>query len=125
MTEMAQASPDRAPVMRLHRIPAAKSELYICMGGPDGQLWFCESGASTIGRLDVDAGTFAEFPIPEAGAMPIGITEGADGNMWFCAKKANKIGRATMGGEITLFPVPTPNAGPDGILVGPDGNVWF
>ena len=115
----------RAPAIRLHKIPSPRSEPYICMRGPDGALWFCESGASKIGRLDVDSKTFAEFDIPSANAMPIGITPGADGNMWFCAKKANAIGRITMRGDIVLFAVPTPNAGPDGTLLGPDGNVWF
>ena len=84
-----------------------------------------KSGTSKIGRLNVDDLSFVEFAIPEADAMPIGITPGADGNMWFCAKRANKIGRIGMGGNIALFPVPTSNAGPDGTLVGPDGNVWF
>jgi streptogramin lyase len=114
-----------APIFRLHKIPTERSEPYICIAGPDGCLWFCESGASKIARLDVNAGAFEEFAIPEAHAMPIGITPGADGNMWFCARKANKIGCVTMRGEMRLFPLPTPNAGPDGTLVGPDGNVWF
>src|SRR5271168_3942011 len=114
-----------APTFRLHRIPSGNSEPYICVAGPDRRLWFCESGASKIGRLDIERGSFDEFALPETGAMPIGITAGADGAMWFCAKKANKIGRITLRGEITLYPLPTANAGPDGTLLGPDGNVWF
>ena len=78
------------PAFRHYKIPTPKSEPYICIPGPDRRLWFCESGASKIGRLDVDSGAFDEFPLPEANAMPIGITPGADGNLWFCAKKANK-----------------------------------
>ena len=73
------------------------------------RAWFCESGASKIGRFDTGDFTFREFDIPVPDAMPIGITAGADGNMWFCAKKANAIGRVTTAGEIVLFPVPTPN----------------
>jgi virginiamycin B lyase len=70
-------------------------------------LWFCESGTSKIGRLDVNNGKISEFNLPESEAMPIGITPGADGNMWFCAKKANKIGRVSMKGEIKLFEIPS------------------
>src|ERR1700749_258691 len=94
------------PVFRLYAIPSQKSEPYICIAGPDRRLWFCESGASKIGRLDVDSGAFVEFALPEPNAMPIGITPGADGNLWFSAKKANNIGRVTLNGEITLFAVP-------------------
>src|SRR5215468_4756778 len=76
------------PAFRFHKIPSPNSEPYICIAGPDGRLWFCESGASTIGRLDAGTGSIDEFVLPEAGATPIGITPGADGAMWFCAKKA-------------------------------------
>ena len=44
--------------MREHKIPSADSKPYIAMQGPDGALWFCESGASKIGRFDPDRGTF-------------------------------------------------------------------
>src|SRR5262249_46208632 len=92
----------REPAIRMHKIPTPKSEPYICIAGPDERLWFCESGASKIGRLDPQNCVIEEFDIPERDAMPIGITPGADGHMWFCARRANKIGRATMNGEITL-----------------------
>ena len=114
-----------AAKFKMHKIPSANSQPYICVGGPDRQLWFCESGTSKIGRFNVTEASFIEFAIPEPNAMPIGITPGADGNMWFCAKKANKIGRIGLNGSIKLFPLPTSDAGPDGTLVGPDGNVWF
>ena len=30
--------------IREHRIPAKGSEPYICTEGPDGGVWFCQSG---------------------------------------------------------------------------------
>ena len=60
------------PAMRMHKIPSPRSEPYICIGGPDGGLWFCESGASKIGRFDAKDFTFREFDIPVADAMPMG-----------------------------------------------------
>src|SRR5436190_15833692 len=86
--------------IRTHRIPSPNSEPYICVPGPDGHLWFCESGASTIGRLNVTDYTFAEFKLPVENAMPIGIAADNADNLWFCAKKANKVGRITVRGEI-------------------------
>ncbi len=54
---------EKPPLIREHKIPSAKSEPYICMEGPDGALWFCESGASKIGRFDPADSTFREFPL--------------------------------------------------------------
>src|ERR1700751_50699 len=89
--------------IREHRIPSADSKPYIAGQGPDGALWFCESGASKIGRLDPDRGSFTEFALPTPNATPIGITLGGDGNLWFAEKAANKIGRIPRRGEITEF----------------------
>ena len=104
--------------IREHRIPSANSAPYICVEGPDRNLWFCESGAAKIGCFDPRNATFKEFPLPAEGATPIGIALGGDGNLWFAQKKANKIGRLTPAGALAEFPVPTANAGPDGIALG-------
>src|ERR1700759_5266074 len=106
--------------IREHRIPSVDSKPYIAVQGPDGALWFCESGTAKIGRFDTDRGSFTEFALAAKTATPIGITAGGDGAMWFAQKAANKIGRITLDGAITEFPLPTPNAGPDGIALGPD-----
>src|SRR5262249_21140310 len=49
-------------------------------GGPDGNLWFTDPVAGTVGRI-TPAGQVTEFPTPgiSAGA----ITAGPDGNLWF------------------------------------------
>ena len=69
-----------AITIREHRIPSADSKPYIAVQGPDGALWFCESGASKIGRLDPERGTFTEFALPTPNATPIGITLGGAGD---------------------------------------------
>src|SRR5690242_8834619 len=85
----------------LHPIPTPDAKPYITVVGPDGRLWFCESGTGKIGRLDLDDGTFSEFPTPTANSRPIGIIPGPDGNLWFCENAANQIGRITPHGLIT------------------------
>ena len=117
--------PRAKPIIREHRIPTADSKPYIAVEGRDGNLWFCENGASKIGCFDPDAGTFREFALPAAGSMPVGIAVGGDGNLWFTEKEGNRVGRITLDGAITEFAVPTVKAGPDGIVLGPDGNIWF
>jgi virginiamycin B lyase len=91
------------PLFRLHKIPTPNSEPYICVPGPDGCLWFCESGASKVGRLNPANGLFEEFALRTPDAKPIGITAGADGNVWFSETDAGQIGRITPTGEITEF----------------------
>src|SRR6476620_5115854 len=68
----------------LHPIPTPDAKPYIITVGPDGLLWFCESGTAKIGRLDQDSGAFTEFPTPTPNSRPIGIIAGPDGNLWFC-----------------------------------------
>ncbi len=95
------------PRIREHRIPTPGSKPYILTLGPDGNLWFCQSGASKIGRLSPKDGTFTEFAVPTPDSQPIGIITGADGNLWFTEYSAHKIGRITLDGKITEFPLPT------------------
>lgn len=113
------------PVIREHKIPTRDSQPYIAVEGPDGNLWFCESGASKIGCFDPRAGGFREFNLPAADSVPVGIAVGGDGHLWFTEKTGNRIGRLSLTGVIAEFPLPTAKAGPDGIVLGPDGNVWF
>src|ERR1700745_3415362 len=120
-----QRPAERPMYIREHKIPSSNSAPYICVEGPDRNLWFCESGAATIGCFDPRSATFKEFPLPTSGATPIGIVLGGDGNLWFAQKKANKIGRISPSGVLAEFAVPTANAGPDAVALGPDGSVWF
>ena len=106
MTPVSRASPVIASrvTIREHRIPSADSKPYIATQGPDGRLWFCESGAGKIGAFDADRGAFAEFALPRRNATPIGIITGGDGNLWFADYNGESVGRITTSGVITLFP---------------------
>jgi virginiamycin B lyase len=105
-------------------IPTANSFPVGITAGPDGAVWFVESGGNSIGRITT-AGVVTEFRIPTANSTPIGITAGPDGALWFTENGANKIGRITTAGIITEFPVPTANSDLVGITAGPDGALWF
>src|SRR5260370_37951262 len=78
------------------QIPTAFPRACCITMGPDGALWFVETGFSTnkIGRITI-AGAFSEFQIPTAGSLPRVITTGADGALWFTEAGAGKIGRIT------------------------------
>lgn len=60
--------------------------------GPDGALWFTESNANKIGRIDT-LGSITELKIPQASAAPIAVTTGPDKSLWFTASGINAIGR--------------------------------
>lgn len=93
--------------------------------GPDGNLWFAETGA--IGRITPD-GQLTEFSTGlTPGSVASDITSGPDGNLWFTDRGTTKaIGRITRDGQITEFSTGL-SAGslPWSITSGPDGNLWF
>jgi virginiamycin B lyase len=94
--------------------------------GPDGALWFTESGGK-IGRITTQ-GSITEFPIKGDGILH-SITTGLDGALWFTEFTSKKIGRipttATADNlQLMEFAVPGP-PGPLGITTGPDGALWF
>ncbi len=107
--------------------------------GPDGALWFAESGANAIGRITTSGAiTIYTLPNPHApnyfNNIPESITAGADGAMWFSEAGSNNIGRITTSGVISQYNLCTLTSSPlcsvfiwgsQALTLGPDGNVWF
>jgi streptogramin lyase len=114
--------------------------------GPDGYLWFAETGADQIGRM-TSAGVLTQFALPSIPAPadpitgsppgPVAITAGPDGALWFVGVPG-EVGRITTAGVVTEFAVPNvpPPAGSKpgtastpatltAITAGPDGALWF
>lgn len=91
--------------------------------GPDGAIWFTDSGNDVIGRL-TPQGSYT-LQVVAGGEVSNGITSGPDGALWFTLEESPaRIGRITTGGVVTLFPDPG-GAFPHGITTGPDGALWF
>jgi hypothetical protein len=91
--------------------------------GPDGNMWFLDTGA--IGRI-TPSGQITEFTLP-GGGDPFAIAAGPDGNIWFTNQlSSSQIGRITPDGTITAF-----DTGSYGfayvlaIATGPDGDIWL
>ncbi len=71
-------------------------------------------------------GAIVEFPIPNPGVAPQGITAGPDGAIWYVEFSGDRIGRIDTNGVITEYGLPSPASGPYDIVTGPDGtNLWF
>ena len=106
------------------------------VAGPDGALWFYETGANQIGRISTE-GEISEFPIPTTNASQPRqgfLAVGPDGAIWFTENLTFSLGRLTTDGQMTETPIDllvrnhVPNAAPNpllGVTAGPDGAVWF
>ncbi len=94
--------------------------------GPDGAVWFMETGVNKIGRV-ATSGATSDFAVPTAGAVILSsnIANGPDGNLYFTEYGSSNVARITTAGAITEFPIPSGAVQPSGITSGPDGNVWF
>jgi len=108
----------------------ANAQPFMIIAGPDGNMWFTESGTSFIGHSGKDSSgnlLAVEFKTGfSANAAPKGITVGPDGNLWFTESGSDKIGRITTAGVVTEFSTGiTAGAAPFSIVTGPDNNLWF
>lgn len=87
-------------------------------------LWFTETGANKIARID-SSRKITEFAIPTAGSKPFDIQHGPDDNcMWFTESGAGKIGRIDSNGKITEFTVGKADDAPTSLMA-QDGVIWF
>lgn len=76
-------------------------------------LWFIESIAEKVGKVNPVTGEITEFEIPTKGAIPHRMAADADGNLWF--GEAGGVGQLGMidyrTGKITEYPTPTKYSG--------------
>ena len=99
--------------------------------GPDGAMWFTETGADQIGRITAD-GRITEYPLPSRTSMhanPSDIVAGPDGAMWFTQPLAESIGRIDVA-TYAITEVLLPKAGSgvvraNSLASGPAGSLWF
>ncbi len=94
------------------------------VSGPDGALWFTDSGDDKVGRITT-SGAVTEYNAPTANAQPYGITVGPDGAIWFAEWVGDNLGRVTTAGQISEIKAPRQLALPLYITSGTDGALWF
>jgi virginiamycin B lyase len=90
--------------------------------GPDGALWFANTGYPGISQI-TPAGVITRFTNATV-STPYRLTAGPDGAMWFTNGGNGSIGRIATDGTISDYPDPTISDA-QGIVTGPDGALWF
>src|SRR2546428_4232968 len=101
------------------------------VAGPDGNIWFLDSGHYKVGRLTA-VGAVTEFNLPANVGGPVGITVGPDGNLWITTAALGQgrpdwILRMSFDGKETPFQAGVggcvSGTSPRRIATGPDGNL--
>lgn len=103
--------------------PTKLSAPYGMITAPDGSIWFAESKAGRLARLDPKTGDIVEHVIPNATGGPQVIAL-HDGRIWFSLRDARRYGwyePATGKSEITEAPFMKPY----GVTIASDGTVWM
>jgi len=91
----------------------------------EGYVWFTESAADRIGRLNPWDGTVSEYSLLE-GSRPWGITTDSKGFIWFTMSEARRIAKLDpRSGLCQSYEVPTARSKPRNIRVDIWGSVWF
>lgn len=111
-----------------YEIPTPDSKPWGLVVDGDGSVWFAETAADKIGKLDVVSGTVTEPVALAAGSQPWGVAISGVGTstvVWFTEKVGNRIGKFVPAtGVTTEVTLPTPGAQPGGIDA--QGTyVWF
>ncbi|HEX5853552.1 MAG TPA: hypothetical protein VFY36_10715, partial [Solirubrobacteraceae bacterium] len=90
--------------------------------GPDGNVWFSDSGDGRVGKV-TPSGGITEYPTG-FGSWVTSVAKGADGNIWFTSAASFKVGKITPTGTVTEYAIPG-SGNPNGMTAGTDGKLWF
>src|SRR6266849_377161 len=110
-----------------------KASLGGIVAGPDGNIWFLDSGHYKVGRL-TPSGAITEFDLPANVGGPVAITVGPDHNLWITTAalgqgKPDWILRMSLDGAVKQYQAGAGDGvsgtSPQRITTGPDGNLWF
>lgn len=100
----------------------------------DGSVWFTESNAPGMGKLNPVTGKESEFLLPPSsrnlGLAPTFLVLDKQGNVWFnevdfSDATGGKLGRLSPNGVITEWAVRTVGAEIEEIALDHQGNLWF
>ncbi len=107
---------------------------------PDGTVWFAETNAGRLGRLDPATKNITEFQFRNSSTYILSksstriinsVATDSEGNVWFTLSAANAIGYMNTTSQtftyynLTLLTHRSANSFPFGITIDSPGHVWF
>ncbi|RMI45123.1 hypothetical protein EBO15_11190 [Actinomadura harenae] len=96
------------------------------INGPDGKIWFSESGVSRLGSVDPATGEVSQHNLAIADTKPTGLVAGPDGKIWFAEAAASNIATIDPAtGAVTEYPLPSTLSAPRSVMLGPGGKLWY
>ena len=94
----------RAVTVQTFPVPSGAANLSDIVAGPDGALWFTETGANKVGRITT-AGQITEYPVPNlaSGLQDTGPTQivSSGGALWFLTDIGESVYRMATSGAFT------------------------
>jgi hypothetical protein len=116
LTNITPATMTTIPHVTTYAVSGAPAGI---VNGPDGNIWFAESGNNAIGRITPlgSATTYSCTPCSSPGSP----TVGPDNNIWFTGTNDGHIFKMNTSGVMTT--VANPGGGSVAIITGPDGNL--
>lgn len=105
-----------------YALPAEREPNFIT-AGPDGNLWYTETGFGKVADLGkmTTSGTFTEYAA--TGIWDNGITEGPDKKLWYLSELFQDVVTSNTSGGQTAYSYKEGYA--QHITNGPNGNLWF
>jgi len=82
----------------------ASATIASAVAGPDGNLWYVQSGGRAIATLDA-AGSLTTYSLPKR-VVATALAPGGDGALWFTIGNAPAIGRITTEGAVSRYALP-------------------
>jgi len=117
----ASATITPTPTFYQFSIPTANSFPGFITAGPDGNMWFTDSGANSVSRI-TSSGVVTAFTVPTVEAELQGIISASDGRLWFAEYMSDKIGAMTTAGAFVEYSVSADS--PELLLDRGDGTIW-
>lgn len=105
-------------------VPFAGAQVGDLTSGPDGNIWYVDTGTKAIGQLEINERVFVETSF--SNLTPASITAAPDNTTYFTETTGTMIGRIATDGSSQIFTQGIASgAGIQKITGGPNGNVWF
>ena len=106
-------------------LPPGPHSVYGIYADSKNNLFFCDFGGESIGRIDAKTGVLTLYPTPTPKSRPRRGRMDAQDRLWFGEFYGGRIGMFdTRTGKFQEWPVPTPYSAPYDVVLDKNGEAW-